>query len=120
MGSVDKEVWLVTGAISGLGLATTMSAVHAGHGVIAPARDIDRVAKDNPDIEKMGGSWVKFDVREERTQDKIAKAIKEAGGKLDVVLNNAGQMLCSALEDASYAKLILLLVSTSTLSLLTS
>ncbi len=48
MVSVSKKTWLVTGANSGLGLCITLSALRAGHVVIATARDISKAAQDNP------------------------------------------------------------------------
>ena len=112
MSPQEKKVWLVTGANSGLGLAITMSALQAGHRVLATARDTSKAAHDNPDVEKLGGSWVKLDVTDENTQHVVSNAIKEkADGKIDVVVSNAGYLQASSIEDARYECLLLLAVS---------
>ena len=101
MGPTTKQTWLVTGSSSGLGLNITLSALRAGHTVIATARDVSKAAREHPDVEELGGKWLNLDVRSEETEETVRKAIEElAGGSIDVVVNNAGHTVLSSIEDA--------------------
>ena len=100
MASSTKQTWLVTGSSSGLGLNISLSALRAGHNVIATARDVSKAAREHPAIEDQGGRWLQLDVRSEDTENTVRNAINElAGGKIDVVVNNAGYTVVSSLED---------------------
>ena len=102
MSASPSKTWLVTGANSGLGLAITLAALGAGHNVIATARDVERARQEAPQVEKLGGKWLKLDVTDEQTQVVVERAIQElGGGKLDVVVNNAGYTVVGAIEDAT-------------------
>ena len=100
MGSTTKQTWLVTGPSSGFGLNITLSALRAGHAVIATARDVGKAAREHPAVEELGGRWLELDVRSEDTEQTVRNAIDElAGGRIDVVVNNAGYTVISALEE---------------------
>lgn len=99
---MQKQTWLVTGASSGLGLSITLAALRNGHRVIATARNVSRALQEHPEVENMGGSWLQLDVTWPNTQELVSEAIEKEGGKLDVVVNNAGTMLLTSLEDAKY------------------
>lgn len=101
MSSTHKKTWLVTGASSGFGLNITLSALRAGHAVIATARDVSKAAREHPTIEKLGGKWLELDVRSEDTEQIVRNAIDElTEGRIDVVVNNAGYTVISSIEDA--------------------
>ena len=42
---MSKNVWLITGAVRGIGVEFVKAALAAGHAVVASDRDIDRVSK---------------------------------------------------------------------------
>ena len=72
--------------------------------MIATARDVSKAAKEHPDVEAMGGTWLELDVRSETTEQAVRNAIDTlAQGSIDVVVNNAGHTVISALEDARSA-----------------
>ncbi|KAK2760008.1 hypothetical protein FQN54_002744 [Arachnomyces sp. PD_36] len=96
-----SSTWLITGASSGLGAAIAEAALKAGHKVIATARNPTKAAKSNPQITNLGGIWIELDVTSTETPQKVAKAINEAGGVVDVVVNNAGYSLLGSIEDMS-------------------
>ena len=98
----SPKTWLVTGGNSGLGLEIGKAALQACNRVIATARNVARAAKEHPEIEEMGGIWLQLDVSSPDTEVKVADAIAKHGGKLDVVVNNAGNMILTSLEDARY------------------
>ena len=107
MASATKKTWLVTGANSGLGLCITLSALRAGYLVIATARNVQKAAQDNPQVEELGAKWLQLDVRSEETEQIVRDGIETLGaGKLDVVVNNAGNTVVGSLEDSRHASSI--------------
>lgn len=103
MGSHDhKRRWLITGGSSGLGLAITLAVLRAGDAVIATGRNIADAARNHPEVEELGGTWLALDVKSENTEHVVAEAIRNVGGSIDVVVNNAGTLLLTSIEDARY------------------
>ncbi|KAJ5698752.1 short-chain dehydrogenase/reductase SDR [Penicillium macrosclerotiorum] len=102
---MDRKTWLVTGASSGLGTSIAEAALKAGHKVIATARNPAKAAQDNPQIEELGGSWLKLDVTDSETTKLVENAILQAGGSIDVVVNNAGYSLLGSIEDMSESEI---------------
>lgn len=99
MGSTTTaKTWLVTGASQGLGLAMVLSALEAGHKVIACARNPTAAAAAHPEVEEKGGRWLQLDVTSRDTQHIVREAVEAAGG-LDVVINNAGYYQGGPIED---------------------
>jgi NAD(P)-dependent dehydrogenase (short-subunit alcohol dehydrogenase family) len=77
---------LITGANKGLGFETARQLVAAGHTVYIGAREPERGRKA---AERIGARFVQIDVTDEASVVAAAKTI-EAGGGLDVLVNNAG------------------------------
>lgn len=102
---MESKTWLVTGASSGLGTAIAETALRAGNKVIATARNPTKAAEDNPQIAELGGIWVQLDVTQSDTAEKVEDAIRQAGGTIDVVVNNAGYSLLGSIEDMSEAEI---------------
>ncbi len=99
MGSAPTaKTWLITGAGQGLGLAMTLAALNAGHKVIACVRDTSKAAKASPDVEHLGGQWLKLDVNSTETKSIVQRTVDEAGG-VDVIVNNAGYYLAGTIEE---------------------
>lgn len=84
-----QSVWLITGASSGLGAATAVCALRAGHKVIAGARNPEKAAQQVPEIEELGGEWLQLDVTSKDTQRIVHEAIEKAG-RIDVVSDASG------------------------------
>lgn len=99
------KTWLITGASSGLGAAIAEAALQAGHKVIATARNLPRAAQANPRISELGGIWIALDVTSKNTPGIVSNAIQEAGGVIDVVVNNAGYSLLGSIEDMSESEI---------------
>lgn len=96
------QVWLITGASSGFGALLAEAALKAGHRVIATARNPTKAAKDYPQITALGGTWLPLDVTSKQTTLQVAQAIQDHGGRIDVVINNAGYGLVGSIEDIRY------------------
>jgi NAD(P)-dependent dehydrogenase (short-subunit alcohol dehydrogenase family) len=77
---------LITGANKGLGLATARRLIAAGHTVYLASRDAGRGRRA---AEELGGRAVRLDVTDEASVREAARTV-EAGGGLDVLVNNAG------------------------------
>jgi len=100
--SLDGTVALVTGASSGIGEATARSLAAAGASVAISARRLDRLEKLGGEIADGGGTAlpIESDVTDpEQAIAAVERTVAELG-RLDIVVNNAGQMLLGPIEDA--------------------
>jgi NAD(P)-dependent dehydrogenase (short-subunit alcohol dehydrogenase family) len=77
---------LITGANKGLGFETARRLLAAGHTVYIGSRDAERGRRA---AERLGARMVLLDVTDDASVAAAAKTI-EAGGGLDVLVNNAG------------------------------
>lgn len=77
---------LITGANKGLGFETARRLVAAGHTVYVGSRDADRGRRA---AEQLGARSVLLDVTDDASVAAAAHTV-EAGGGLDVLVNNAG------------------------------
>ncbi|WP_179469979.1 oxidoreductase [Mycolicibacterium vinylchloridicum] len=96
------SVWFVTGASRGFGAEIVGQALAAGHQVVATARDPKTITEQFPDA---GDHLlaVALDVTDEAAAQAAVAASVERFGRIDVVVNNAGRGLLSAVEEASDA-----------------
>src|SRR5476651_219898 len=78
-----KKVILVTGASSGLGLATATALAAQGHTVYGTTRDIKR-------IKGVSFNPLQMDVTDDASVNAAIAKIIKAEGKIDVLVNNAG------------------------------
>jgi NADP-dependent 3-hydroxy acid dehydrogenase YdfG len=92
---LDGTTALVTGASSGIGLATAKALSHEGATVALVARRLDRLTALREEIADAGGSAlvVEADITQrEQAHTAVARVVAETG-RLDTVVNNAGVML---------------------------
>lgn len=95
----EREVWLVTGASRGLGAAIARSALAAGHAVVATGRDPDAVeAAVGPSAHLL---TVQLDVTDADQAQTALHAALERFGRLDVLVNNAGNFNAGFFEEIS-------------------
>jgi NAD(P)-dependent dehydrogenase (short-subunit alcohol dehydrogenase family) len=85
----------VTGASSGIGAAIAEQLIRDGYRVFAGARRVDRMAQLAAD----GAVLLSLDVTDDASMVDAIDAIKADGGRLDVLVNNAGYGSYGALED---------------------
>lgn len=87
-----KKTIFITGASSGFGRDTALTLAAAGHQVFAGIRDINGRNQEVADtLRNQGITPVALDVTcETTTQAAIQTVLEKSGGKLDVVINNAG------------------------------
>ncbi len=99
----DKKVWLITGAGRGLGADIAKSALAAGHSVVATGRDATKVAAAIGDHENLLTHTLDV-TRLQDAQSAVEAAVTEFG-RLDVVVNNAGNFFAGFFEELSPAQI---------------
>jgi len=94
-----KNVWLITGAGRGLGVDIAKAALAAGHAVVATGRDSAKVAT------AVGGHdsllAIKLDVTRPKDAQAVVEAAVEKFGRIDVLVNNAGNFFAGFFEELS-------------------
>ena len=94
---LNNSVVLVTGASSGIGAATAQAASRAGARVVLAARREDRIRQLATDL---GDALaVECDVTDAGQVADAVRAAMDKFGRLDVLVNNAGQGLTASIEE---------------------
>jgi NADP-dependent 3-hydroxy acid dehydrogenase YdfG len=99
--AVPRKVILVTGASSGIGEATARHLAASGHQVLLGARRADRIAVIAKEILDVGGeaSFQELDVTSLDSVRAFANTAVKRHGRIDVLVNNAGIMPLSMLDE---------------------
>src|SRR5690242_12683423 len=102
---LDEQVIVVTGASSGIGLATAQAAAQAGSKVVLAARSETRLAEIVEAINSEGGDaiYVVADVGVSEDVSRIADAAIQRFGRIDTWINDAGVAIYGRLEEVSDA-----------------
>jgi len=101
MENVKSKVILITGASSGIGEATAKLLAQNGARVVLAARREERLKAIVSEIEQNGGHAVYFqaDVSSYEDMQKLVQYAIETYGRIDVLINNAGIMPVSNLNE---------------------
>jgi NADP-dependent 3-hydroxy acid dehydrogenase YdfG len=99
--NIEGKVVVITGASSGIGEATALLLAERGAKVVLGARGLDRLKALAARITGAGGeaAYARTDVRRRGDVSDLVKLACERCGKLDVLVNNAGIMPVSPLDD---------------------
>jgi NAD(P)-dependent dehydrogenase (short-subunit alcohol dehydrogenase family) len=95
----DKRVWLITGAGRGLGLDIARAALGKGHAVVATARNAGSVTKALGEHDDLLA--VDLDVTDAAAAEAAIAATVARFGRLDVLVNNAGNFQAGFFEEMS-------------------
>src|SRR5881394_1932355 len=101
MSGAEGKVIVITGASSGIGEATALLLAERGAKVVLGARGLDRLEALADRIARAGGGTVyaRTDVKRREDLSNLVRLACERYGKLDVLVNNAGIMPVSPLDD---------------------
>jgi NAD(P)-dependent dehydrogenase (short-subunit alcohol dehydrogenase family) len=93
----EKKVWFITGAGRGMGIDIAKAALAAGHAVVATARNTDTVtAALGQDGDLLA---IKLDVTDPAAAEAAVRAAVERFGRIDVLVNNAGNFYAGFFEE---------------------
>ena len=96
---IDKKVWFITGASRGMGVDIAKGALAAGNAVVATSRNTDAVAKAVGEAEDL--LVVKLDITSPADAQAAVQAAVERFGRIDVLVNNAGNFYAGFFEEIS-------------------
>jgi short-subunit dehydrogenase len=97
---ISEQVIVITGASSGIGLATALEAANQGARVVLAARSQQTLQEVVTRIKANGGeaTFVVADVARREDVERIAEVALEAFGRIDTWVNNAGVSAYGRLE----------------------
>lgn len=98
---LEDKVAIVTGASSGIGLATATALAGAGARVALGARRTARLAELEAEIKAVGGTAMhaKLDVSKRDQCESFVQAVLDKWGRIDILVNNAGLMPLSFVKN---------------------
>ncbi|MGA1811313.1 SDR family NAD(P)-dependent oxidoreductase [Frondihabitans sp. 4ASC-45] len=96
---IDNSVVIITGASSGIGAATARAAAAAGARVVLAARREDRISALADELD--GAIAVRCDVTDQEQVAAMVQTTLDAFGRVDALVNNAGQGLQATTEQIS-------------------
>ena len=94
-----SRVWFITGAGRGMGIDMAKAALDAGHKVVATGRNTSKVAQaigESADL-----LVLKLDVTNPTDAESSVKAAVDRFGRIDVLVNNAGNFYAGFFEEIS-------------------
>ena len=93
----EKKVWFITGAGRGMGVDITKAALAAGNAVVATGRNTDRIRSVLDKADDL--LVVKLDITDPADAQAAAQAAMERFGRIDVLVNNAGNFIAGFFEE---------------------
>ncbi len=98
--NVENKVVIITGSSSGIGAATAKLLAKNGAKVVLGARRSDRLETIAKDIHAEGGiaEYQTLDVTQQNQLEAIVQLAQHKFGRVDVLINNAGVMPLSTLD----------------------
>jgi NAD(P)-dependent dehydrogenase (short-subunit alcohol dehydrogenase family) len=95
----EKKVWFITGAGRGLGIDIAQAALATGHSVVATGRNSARVLAAIGEHENLLA--VTLDITDANAAQTAVRAPVERFGRIDVLVNNAGNFYAGHFENIS-------------------
>lgn len=99
-GTVEGRVCVVTGATSGIGLATAQKLADAGAILVIGARKPERLKEVAEELEARGASVHAYqcDFSDMEDADRFVQTVLDNHGHVDVLVNNAGRSIRRSLD----------------------
>jgi NAD(P)-dependent dehydrogenase (short-subunit alcohol dehydrogenase family) len=94
-----SKVYLITGAARGIGVELAKAALTVGHNVVATAREAEKVTAALGTHERLLS--LRLDVTSQRDATEAVAATVERFGRIDVLINNAGNFYGGFFEELS-------------------
>src|SRR6478752_1009282 len=94
-----KKVWFITGAGRGMGVDIARAALAAGHFVVATGRSTDTVAMAVGESEDL--LVADLDITSPASAEAAVRAASDRFGRIDVLVNNAGNFFAGFFEELS-------------------
>jgi NAD(P)-dependent dehydrogenase (short-subunit alcohol dehydrogenase family) len=94
-----SKVWFITGAGRGMGTDIAKAALGAGYKVVATGRNREKVTQAVGDSEDL--LVVKLDITKPADAEAAVKAAVDGFGRIDVLVNNAGNFYAGFFEEIS-------------------
>lgn len=98
-----SKIWFVTGANSGIGASIVSAALASGDSVVATGRNMEKLQAAFLDAAGDRLALVQLDVTDRAQADRAVQEAVEHFGRLDVVVNNAGNAVLGNFEDFTVA-----------------
>ena len=100
---LHEQVIVITGASSGIGLATAKLAAERGAKVVLAARSEETIQMIADEINAAGGTalFVACDVSNQNQVEELAQAALQRFGQIDTWVNNAGVSIYGRLDEVS-------------------
>ena len=95
----DNKVWFITGAGRGMGIDIARAALTAGHAVVATGRNTDTLTAALGQDDNLLA--VPLDVTDPAAAEAAVKATVDRFGRVDVLVNNAGNLYAGFFEELS-------------------
>jgi NADP-dependent 3-hydroxy acid dehydrogenase YdfG len=97
---LENKIAIVTGASSGIGMATALALAEAGAKVTLAARRKDRLGNIKKKIADLGGEAlvIQTDVSARDQVEAMVAQTRKKWGRVDILVNNAGVMLLSFID----------------------
>src|SRR5215218_9935555 len=98
---IKDQVIVITGASSGIGLATALEAARRGASVVLASRDEQDIKKAADQITAAGGRAIPViaDVGDQAAMESLAEQAIGAFGRIDTWVNNAGVSIYGRIEE---------------------
>ena len=97
-----SKVWFITGAGRGMGVDIARAALAAGHAVVATGRNTDTVTDAVGEADEL--LVVELDVTSPASAEAAVQAALDRFGRIDVLVNNAGNFFAGFFEELSPAQ----------------
>ena len=104
MSRLQARIALITGAASGIGLATARRFAAEGATLILADRNGDALSKARESLPGAGHEFVIMDVTEEQAWAALADRVAARSGTLDILVNNAGFGRFASIADTTLAQ----------------